>query len=66
MPRRNDKLSVAEEIRRVIAEAIENGGCVDAARKASIIAQAHPNCGLTTAQIAERVIEGRRRRPRRS
>ena len=57
MPRRKDKASVSDEIRRVIADAIKDGDSVDAAGKASIIAQAYPNCGLTTAQIAERLIE---------
>jgi len=57
VPHRRDKLSVAEEIRRVIADAIKDGGCVDAAVNASIIARAYPRCGLTTAQITERVIE---------
>lgn len=56
MPRRQDKSSAPDEIRRVIADAIKDGGCVDAASSTSIIAQPHPECGLTTAQIAERLI----------
>jgi hypothetical protein len=52
-----DKVNVSEEIRRVIAEAAKDGSLVHAGKSAMSIAQAYPNCRLSAAQIAERIIE---------
>jgi late competence protein required for DNA uptake (superfamily II DNA/RNA helicase) len=49
---------VSEEIRRIVADAIQGRGtCLRAARCASLIARAFPNCGLTADQIANEIIE---------
>ena len=49
---------VSEEIRRVVADAIQSGGtCLPAGRCANLIARAFPNCGLTADQIANEIIE---------
>ena len=48
---------VSEEIRRLVAESIEDQGCLPAGRCAALIARAYPNCGLTPAEIADQIIE---------
>jgi hypothetical protein len=47
---------VLEEIRRLVAETIEDSGCLDSGRSALRIARAYPNCGMTPAQIAEEIL----------
>jgi hypothetical protein len=51
-----DKVDVSEEIRRFIAQAVKDGSSVQAGKSALRIAQAYPNCRLTAAQIAERIM----------
>jgi hypothetical protein len=52
-----DKVNLSEEIRRVITRAVEDGSSVHAGKSALRIVQAYPNCRLSAAQIAERIIE---------
>jgi len=52
-----DKVDVSEEIRRVIAQAAKDGSSVHAGKSALRIAEAYPNCRLSAAQIAERIME---------
>ena len=52
-----DKVDISEEIRRLIAQAARDGSSVHAGKSAIRIAQAYPNCRLTVAQIAERIME---------
>ncbi len=48
---------VSEEIRRVVADAIQGrGACLPAGRRASLIARAFPTCGLTADQIANEIV----------
>ena len=49
------QVSVTEAIRAVLAQAIKDGGCVNAAVSASVIAESFPGSGETPAQIAERI-----------
>lgn len=46
-----------EEIRRTVADAIENGHCLLAGPSAAAIARAYPGCGMSPAEIAERIVE---------
>jgi hypothetical protein len=46
---------VAKAIQGVIAHAALDGRCVQPDRSASMIAKFYPNCGETTAEIAERI-----------
>ena len=46
-----------EEIRRIVADAIENGHCLRAGPCAAAIARAYPGCGMSPAEIAERIVE---------
>ncbi|HEX2146409.1 MAG TPA: hypothetical protein VHG11_02000 [Pseudorhizobium sp.] len=48
---------ISEEVRRLVAESIEDGGCLPTARCAARIARAYPNAGLSPAEIADRIIE---------
>ena len=49
------KVSVTEAIRAVLAQAIKDGGCVNAAVSAGVIAKSFPESGETEVQIAERI-----------
>ena len=44
-------------IRRIVADAIENGHCLRAGPCAAAIARAYPGCGMSPAEIAERIVE---------
>ncbi len=48
---------IAEEIRRLVAESIENGSCLPAGQSAAALSRAYPNCGLAPDYIAEQIIE---------
>ena len=49
---------ISEEIRRVVADVIQDAGsCLQAGRCASAIARAYPNCGMTPDQIAEEIVQ---------
>ena len=49
---------VSEEIRRVVADAIQGtGACLPAGHCASVIARAFPSCELTADQIADEIVE---------
>lgn len=52
-----DKVDVSEEIRRVIAQAAKDGSSVHPGNSVMRIARSYPNCRLTAAQIAERIME---------
>ncbi len=47
---------VLEEIRRIVAESIEQRSCLSSARSALQIAKAYPNCGMTPTEIAEEIL----------
>jgi hypothetical protein len=47
---------LTEEIRRHVAEAIRDGGSLPAAERASDILKVYPACGLSHAEISNRVI----------
>lgn len=47
---------VMAEIRRVVADAIREGGVVYARACAASILQAHPNCGLAETELADKVM----------
>lgn len=47
---------VIEEIRRLVADSIEERSCLDTGRSAVRIAKAYPNCGMTAAEIAEEIV----------
>lgn len=47
---------VTEEIRRMVAGAIEDGSTVSSASVAAQVIGTYPNCGLTEAQIADEVM----------
>ena len=47
---------VLEEIRRLVAESIEERSCLSSGRSALRIARAYPNCGMTPAEIAEEIL----------
>ena len=47
---------VLEEIRRLVAESIEEKSCLDTGRSALRIAKAYPNCGMSAAEIAEEIV----------
>ena len=46
---------VTEEIRRSVAEAIEQQECVQSGPLARSIANAYPNCGLTPEEISAEI-----------
>lgn len=47
---------VAEESRRIIADAIESGSILSAAAVAAQVSRTYPNCGLTEEEIADQVM----------
>ena len=47
---------VSEEIRRIVAEAIQDGGMVSSPSVAALINRTYPNSGLTERQIADEVM----------
>lgn len=57
MPRWDDQKPVSEEVRRVIARAIRDGSVLQTGPVAIDITHSFPACGLSTAQIAEQLVE---------
>lgn len=47
---------VMAEIRRIVADAIREGGVIYARACAASILQTHPNCGLAETELADRVM----------
>ena len=47
---------VTEEIRRVVADAIESGSILSAAAVAAQVSRTYLNCGLTEEEIADQVM----------
>jgi len=47
---------IAEEIRRVIADAIETQECLAIGRRASLIERAYPNSGLSSDDICDEIL----------
>lgn len=47
---------VDEEIRRMVADAVKDGGTISTTKCAALIARAYVGCGLSQAEIADRVI----------
>ena len=53
-----DKFSanlVAQEVKRIVAEAVDEGRIISAQATAAVILQTYPNCGLTKHDIADEV-----------
>ena len=53
-----DQIIVADEIQRAVAQAVKDGSLVRPGERAALILEAHPECGLTEAQIVERLTIG--------
>ena len=47
---------VSEEIRRIIADAIQSGECLDTGRHATRVATAYPGSGLSPEGIADELV----------
>ena len=47
---------VAEEIRRVVAEAVQTRDCLPTGKFAAAIARAYPNCGMTPDELADEIL----------
>jgi hypothetical protein len=47
---------ILEEIRAIVAEAIQGGGCLSTAECASHITRAYPNCGVEEREIADQIL----------
>ena len=47
---------VTEEIRRLVARAIQDGGTISAAKSAALIQRAHNGSGLNEAEIANKLM----------
>ena len=46
---------VSEEVRRIVADAVGDGGCVSASSAAAQVLKAYPNCGLAEREIADEI-----------
>jgi hypothetical protein len=47
---------IVEEIRRVVADAIERKECLAVGRRASLIQRAYPNSGLSSDEICNEIL----------
>jgi hypothetical protein len=47
---------IDEEIRRVVADAIRDGGCLSSSATAVQIMKVYPTCGLSRRHLADRIV----------
>ena len=47
---------VLEEVERIVATAVRDGGCISASASAAWVIRIYPDCGLSEREIAEEII----------
>jgi hypothetical protein len=50
------KILIAEEIRRIVAEAIRDGGCLSITPHAAQVLRAYPDSGLTEREVGDEIL----------
>jgi len=50
------RILIDEDVRRVVAEALEDGGMLSAPAVAAAILRTYPHCGMTERLIADRIM----------
>jgi hypothetical protein len=56
MNEKSPETPVAEEIKRIVATAKRDGGCISASASAAWVIRVYPDCGLSEPEVAERII----------